>query len=114
MAAFPPPEEAIADDAEAAAPARDKACWVTAVDPKPLSENVRRGLKWLVEQQHPNGGWSQGEESRQMGGAGPSAKPNVGDTCAAALALIRSGSTPSQGPYADAIGKALGFIMPPR
>ena len=87
-----------------------RSCWVTAGVPKPLSENVRRGLQWLVEHQHQDGGWSQGEESRNMGG-NVGAKPNVGDTAAATLALIRSGSTPSTGPYADSIRKALGFIM---
>ena len=71
-----------------------RSCWVTAGEPKPLSENVRRGLQWLVEHQHEDGGWSQGEESRTMGGT-HAAKPNVGDTAAATLALIRSGSTPS-------------------
>ena len=87
-----------------------RSCWVTAGVPKPLSENVRRGLQWLVEHQHQDGGWSQGEESRNMGG-NVAPKPNVGDTAAATLALIRSGSTPSTGPYADSIRKALGFIM---
>jgi hypothetical protein len=90
----------------------DRSGWVTAVDPKPLSKNVGRGLEWLVEHQHESGGWAQGEESRAMGGSGQStAQPNVGDTAAAALALIRSGSTPSEGPHAKAISKALGFIM---
>ena len=87
-----------------------RSCWVTAVDPKPLSENVRRGLTWLVGHQHDNGGWAQGEESRTMGG-NLSGKPNVGDSSSATLALIRSGSTPSDGPYADAIFKGLGYIM---
>ncbi len=87
-----------------------RSCWVTAVEPKPLSENVRRGLAWLVEHQHDNGGWTQGEESRTMGG-GLSGKSNVGDTSSATLALIRSGSTPSDGPHAGAIFKGLGFIL---
>ena len=40
--------------------------------------------------------------------AGSSAtQPNVADTCIAALALIRSGSTPREGPYKDAIAKAV-------
>ncbi len=104
LIAKPPPEKAMTEDAT------KRSCWVTAGDPKPLSENVRRGLQWLVEHQHEDGGWSQGEESRNMGG-NITAKPNVGDTAAATLALIRSGSTPSEGLYAGSILKALDFIM---
>lgn len=104
LTASPPTEKAMPKDAS------ERSCWVTAVDPKPLSESVRRGLAWLVANQHDDGGWSQGEESQQMGG-NVTATPNVGDTAAATLALIRSGSTASDGPYAESIRKALAFIM---
>lgn len=36
--------------------------------------------------------------------------PNVADTCIAALALMRSGSTPRSGPYARNIAEAVGFV----
>jgi hypothetical protein len=86
--------------------------WVTAVDPKPLSGNVKKGLDWLVSHQLEDGGWSQGEESHHMGNSMDKVKdkPNVGDTCAAILALIRSGSTPSDGPYAENIRKGLEYL----
>jgi hypothetical protein len=86
--------------------------WSPAVNPKPLSENVEKGLKWIIEQQQTNGGWGQGEESASMGNALANLKDqsNVADTCAAALALIRSGSTPSKGPYAKNIQKAVNYI----
>jgi hypothetical protein len=95
--------------AETAAPAGK---FAPAVKPKPLSENAKRGLAWLVEHQHPDGGFSQGEESTQMGqGMGNiKDKPNVADTSAAALALIRSGSTPKEGPYAKNIAAAVRFV----
>ena len=38
-------------------------------------------------------------------------KPNVADTCAAILAMIRSGSTPSGGPYAKSILKGVKFVI---
>jgi hypothetical protein len=85
--------------------------WTTAVDPKALSPNVRKGLGWLAEHQLASGGWGQGEESAQMGGGRALRDtPNVADTCIAALALIRSGSTPREGPYKDAIVKAVRFV----
>ena len=82
------------------------------VKPKPLSENVNKGLAFLVSQQHPNGGWSQGEESAQMGHSGDQVKdiPNVADTCMATLALLRAGNTPKEGIYADNVLKAIDFI----
>jgi hypothetical protein len=90
----------------------DKAPWAPAVKPKPLSENVAKGLEWLVRQQQDNGGWAQGEESAQMGRPSGQVKdaPNVGDTCAAILALIRSGSTPKEGPHKDNVRKGLDFV----
>jgi len=85
--------------------------WTTAVEPKPLAPPVLKGLAWLAEHQLPGGGWGQGEESAQMGGAGSLKDiPNVADTCIAALAMIRSGSTPRSGPYRDAIAKAVRFV----
>jgi hypothetical protein len=87
--------------------------WRTAVPPKPLSANVNRGLVWLVEHQLRGGGWSQGEESPQMRGSGGEAfldKPDVADTCIAALALVRAGNTPREGPYKDALARAVRFV----
>jgi hypothetical protein len=85
--------------------------WTTAVEPKELSPNVRKGLGWLAEHQLASGGWGQGEESVNMGGgAGLRDTPNVADTCIAALALIRSGSTPREGLYRHAIAKAVRFV----
>ena len=85
--------------------------WTTAVEPKPLSRNVKKGLDWLVEHQLPGGGWGQGEESAQMrGNESLRDTPNVADTCIAVLALIRSGSTPREGLYRDAIVKGVRYV----
>src|SRR5213593_1678104 len=97
------------------APTRNTASTAVAAaaTPQPLSENVRRGLAWLVQTQHPAGGWSQGEESANMGNSMFSLKdkPNLADTCVATMALIRAGNTPGSGEYARAVQKALDFIM---
>jgi len=90
--------------------------WTTAVPPKPLSASVKKGLDWLVEHQLAGGGWGEGEESLQMRQSGNDHeslrdKPNVADTCIAALALLRSGSTPREGLYRDAIAKAVRFVQ---
>jgi hypothetical protein len=107
----PRPSDKPAPPATEAKPDRPAQAWTTAVEPKPLSPTVKKGLDWLVEHQLPGGGWGQGEESAQMGG-GAALKdvPNVADTCIAALALIRSGSTPREGIYRGAIVKAVRFV----
>ena len=82
-------------------------------DPKPLSDAVKRGLQWLADQQLESGGWGQGEESARMRGNAKNKladTPNVGDTCAAALTLLRSGSTPSSGTYDVNLRKAVGYV----
>ncbi|MEM9346050.1 MAG: prenyltransferase/squalene oxidase repeat-containing protein [Planctomycetota bacterium] len=84
-------------------------------DPKPLSDAVKKGLAWLASQQLENGGWGQGEESLQMRGNQNKKNQladtaNVGDTSAAALTLIRSGSTPSSGKYDVNLRKAVAYV----
>lgn len=94
------------------AQARDEAKWRPAVDPKPLTEQVNKGLAWIIEHQNGDGGWNQGEESRHMRSASqtPSEPSNVGDTCISVLALVRSGSTASSGDYAKAIRRGVDFV----
>ncbi len=86
-------------------------CWVTAVDPKPLSRTVERGLAWLLETQHQDGGWSQGEESQHMGAAGEVRdRSNVADTCISLLALLRASPKVSSGPYAGSLRRGAAFV----
>src|SRR5712692_7012781 len=76
------------------------------VTPKPLSDAVKKGLDYLVKQQHADGGWGQG------GGEGAESKepPGVGNTCIAVLALIRAGNTPKSSPYAKEVARSAEFI----
>ncbi len=87
--------------------------WSPAVTAKPIDDTVKRGLAWLIEHQLVDGGWGQGEESTHMGRSmkGMAGQSNVADTAMATLSLLRAGSTPSQGAYADHINRALDFIL---
>lgn len=87
------------------------------VDPKPLADFTKKGLEYLVSQQQPGGGWGQGGGWRSGGQNGGRREGNdvsdpadLGNTCIAALALIRSGSTPQSGPYANQLARAAEFI----
>ena len=77
--AFSPPRQPdeSPDEPTAASPAPDDSTprseWVTAVEPKPISGQVTKGLQWLVEHQHESGGWDQGDAQLRHGEA---AAPN--------------------------------------
>ncbi|HWN66228.1 MAG TPA: hypothetical protein VNM90_01250 [Haliangium sp.] len=87
--------------------------WKHAVKAKALSNQVSKGLEWLVAHQLPSGGWGQGDESAQMGGSmdGMRDVANVADTAMAVLALMRSGSTPAQGAHSASVRRGIEFIL---
>jgi hypothetical protein len=88
--------------------------WAPTVTPKPLSDNVKGGLAWLVKNQLPSGAWTQGEESAEMQSrrrsSANAAPPSVADTAIAALSLFRAGNTPKQGEHSASVRKAVDFI----
>jgi len=106
------PAESAATTASAEPKAGAAVKWAPAVDPKPLSNHVKKGLTWLVEHQNDDGGWGQGEESAHMGRGQDEHKDksNVADTAMATMALIRAGSTPAKGDHAKNIVAAIDFI----
>lgn len=87
------------------------------MSPKALSESIRNGWNYLVNQQHADGGWSQGGGWRSDGQGGRVEGPNVhspadvANTCMATLALLRGGITPRDGEHADAVSRGLDFVM---
>jgi hypothetical protein len=102
-------EPAKTPDKAAAAPSEP-------IKPKPLSDNVKKGLAYLISQQRDNGGWGQGGGWRIKQGGGrveggqvqdPS---DVANTCIATLALLRAGHTPKEGEYARNVARAIDFI----
>lgn len=95
-------------------PPAEKPAMRTAVEnPKALSDHVTRGLDWLANHQLEDGGWGQGEESAHMGHGmeALAEKSNVADTCAALLAFIRAGGSPSQGPWSTHLNRGLEFVF---
>jgi hypothetical protein len=132
------PAGAAADKPAPAKSAADSAA-PEPVTPKSLSEQVEKGLAYLLSQQHEDGGWGQGGGWRQaIQASSPNApssqeKPSstarpavavggrvegkevadpsdVGNTCIAAMALLRAGSSPSEGPHAKQLARAVDFI----
>lgn len=81
-------------------------------EPKPLSENVLRGLKWLGSKQHEDGGWSIASDGPDMNAESRELieTSDVADTCMAVLAFLRAGNTPSQGDYAVRMRRGVEFV----
>src|SRR5262245_46714116 len=83
---------------------------------KPIADQTKKGLAYLVSQQQPNGGWGQGggwrsaNQGGRVEGENVQDPPDVGNTAIAALALIRAGNTAKSGEYAKHVAKAVDFI----
>jgi hypothetical protein len=89
-----------------------------AVKPKELSETIKKGLKYLIDNQQNDGGWNQGGGWRTSGGRNGRVEgdkvedpSDVGNTCFALLALSRAGSTATEGEYKDAVKRGLKFVI---
>lgn len=81
------------------------------VEPKPLSDKVKKGLAWLAQTQFKDGGWGQGDDVQNIrGGEQQAGVANVADTCMAIQALMRSGSTPREGDYRENIFKGVDYV----
>ena len=102
--------------AEGRRPAKTEAP-ATPVKPKPLSDNVKKGLAYLVNQQHDDGGWGQGggwrqaDNSGRVEGAQVADPSDLGSTSIAVLALVRAGNTTKNGEYAKNVAKGVDFIL---
>jgi hypothetical protein len=94
----------------------EKASPKATVKPKAIADETKKGLAYLVSQQHADGGWGQGGgwRSQSQGGRVEGAEvedpSDVGNTAIAALALIRAGHTPKQGEYSKNLAKAAEFL----
>ncbi len=106
-----------AQDAAPKPDADKKAEPAPAVKAKPLGDSAKKGIAYLINQQHDDGGWGQGGGWRtgDKGGNRVEGKEvkdpsDVGNTCVAALALIRAGHTPKEGEYAKNVLKAVEFL----
>jgi len=87
------------------------------MNPKPLSDAVKRGFAYLISQQHTSGGWGQGGgwRTNTQGGwvEGPEVQdpPDVANTCVATLAIIRGRPGSPDGRYYSAFLRGITFVI---
>jgi hypothetical protein len=80
----------------------------------PIGEASEKGLKWLVSVQGKDGGWGQdgGNEQDARGGVKLESGGNdLANTSLVCLAILRSGTTMSEGPYRDALRKGVDYVL---
>lgn len=89
-----------------------------ALKPKDISAQVKKGLEYLAKSQQDDGGWNQGGGWRTgVNGGGRVDGPKVedpsdiGNSCFALLALLRAGSTATEGEYKENVKKGLAFVI---
>jgi len=82
----------------------------TAVDPKPLSDTITKGLAWLASHQLSTGGWGQGDEAGNLR-ANEKGTANVADTSMALLAFLRAGNNPRTGKHMNTVQRGLEFVI---
>lgn len=104
-------KDAVAKDAIAETPPAAAKAAPAPAAPKGQA-TVDKGLNWLATHQLADGGFGQGEESVQMGSGGQLAGVgNVADTSVAAMAFLRSGSSPLTGEYQKNVSRAVDYVL---
>src|SRR5258708_7111047 len=83
-----------------------------AKNPKPLSDKAKSGIEFLVKRQQGDGSWNGGPGAAAFERAtGKGGGIDVANTSIGALALLRAGYSPKQGPYAENIRKAIDRVL---
>ncbi len=82
-----------------------------AIEPRALDPFLKKGIGWLVEAQHEDGGWGGGSHSRQDIRDPHAVKTDPGTTAFVAMALLRAGNTPLAGDHRDALRRATDYLL---
>jgi hypothetical protein len=79
--------------------------------PESVQRAVDDGLAWIVRAQQPNGGWGAGSH-RQQNMADPHAvETDPATTAMVAMAMLRSGTSLSDGTYSENLRRALNHLL---
>ncbi|MCA8940224.1 MAG: hypothetical protein KDB07_10460, partial [Planctomycetes bacterium] len=81
------------------------------IEPREIEPFMEKSLAWLAKAQHSSGGWGAGSHAAQQIRDPHAVKTDPATTAFAAMALMRAGSTPNDGPYKENVEKALMHII---
>jgi hypothetical protein len=79
--------------------------------PARVSASVDRALIWIVKAQRSNGAWGAGSHSRQDILDPHAVETDPATTAMVAMALLRSGSSPTAGPYKTELNNAIRYLL---
>jgi len=79
--------------------------------PEQVQKAVDHGLDWIVEAQHSDGGWGAGMHRRQDITNPHAVQTDPATTAMVAMAMLRSGNTPTSGAYSSNLKKALHHLL---
>ncbi len=79
--------------------------------PERVQASIDRGLRWIVSAQNQQGGWGAGSHARQYIKDPHAVPADPATTAIVSMAILRSGSTLTKGEYAEALKKALTYLM---
>jgi len=109
LAADPPGEES--QSRPAAENTEQDEHEISVPEPSPTPEFVHKGIKWLIEAQHEDGGWGGGSHAQQQIRDPHAVPTDPATTAFVASALLRAGHTPTEGEYKDAVRKATLYLV---
>lgn len=79
--------------------------------PKNIQSALNKGLKWTIKAQQQNGGWGAGLSSMQQIRDPHAVKTDPATTSMVGMALLRTGSTLTDGEYTTALVKATKYLL---
>lgn len=79
-------------------------------EPTPIAEFVSKGIEWLVEAQHEDGGWGAGSHSNQQLRDPHAVQVDPATTAFTTMALLRAGHTPVDGRFQATVRRALEYL----
>jgi hypothetical protein len=79
--------------------------------PGRVMSSINGGLDWLVEAQHPDGGWGAGYHSKQQVRDPHAVKTDPATTAMVAMAIQRRGNSLKQGKYSRQLRDALEYLL---
>lgn len=76
-----------------------------------VMHSLEHGLTWLIQAQHPDGGWGAGTHRRQDVMDPHAVQPDPATTAMVSMAILRSGNTLHDGPNAAQLNRALDYLL---
>lgn len=79
--------------------------------PRTIDPFMQKGLRWLADAQHKDGGWGAGSYAKQDQRDPHTVTVDPGTTAFTAMALLRAGYNPLKGEYSENLRRALDYLL---